>query len=79
MDGLASLISACDLVVSIDNFTVHLAGSLGVKTKILLPYTMDARWGFEGEKSYLYKSVKLYRQTELGDWKKVLKKLENDL
>ena len=79
LDGLASLISACDLVVSIDNFTVHLAGSLGVKTKILLPYTMDARWGFEGEKSYLYKSVKLYRQTELGDWKKVLKKLENDL
>ena len=79
LDGLASLISACDLVVSIDNFTVHLAGSLGVKTKILLPYTMDARWGFEGEKSYLYESVKLYRQTELGDWKKVLKKLENDL
>ena len=79
LDGLASLISACDLVVSIDNFTVHLAGSLGVKTKILLPYTMDARWGFGGEKSYLYESVKLYRQTELGDWKKVLKKLENDL
>ena len=79
IDGLASLISACDLVVSIDNFTVHLAGSLGVNTKILLPITMDARWGLEDQKSYLYNSVKLYRQTELGNWENVLKELKNDL
>ena len=79
LDGLSSLISACDLVVSIDNFIVRLAGSLGVKTKILLPYTMDERWGLKGDKSYLYESVKLYRQTELGNWKKVLKEIENDL
>ena len=79
IDGLASLISACDFVVSIDNFTVHLAGSLGVKTKILLPYTMDARWGLKGKESYLYDSVSLYRQTELGNWKKVLKELSEDI
>ena len=65
--------------VSIDNFTVHLAGSLGVNTKILLPFTMDARWGLEDQKSYLYNSVKLYRQTELGNWENVLKELKNDL
>ncbi len=79
IDGLASLISACDLVVSIDNLTVHLAGSLGVNTKILLPYTMDSRWGIKGKESYLYSSVKLYRQTKLGNWEKVLKQLRNDL
>ena len=78
LDGLASLISACDLIVSIDNFTVHLAGSLGVKTKILLPYTMHSRWGMKGDKSYLYDSVKLYRQKNLGDWSEVLKELKND-
>ncbi len=79
IDDLASLISACDLVVSIDNFTVHLAGSLGVKTKILLPLTMDARWGLNGKKSYLYDSVTLYRQKNLGDWNEVLENLKNDI
>ena len=79
IDGLASLVSACDLVVSIDNFTVHLAGCLGVKTKVLLPTTMDARWGLKGKKSYLYNSVDLYRQTEIGNWKKILKELKDDI
>ena len=79
IDGLASLISACDLIVSIDNFLVHLAGSLGVNTKVLLPYTMDSRWGIKGKDSYLYNSVKLYRQTKLGDWEKVLRQIRDDL
>ncbi len=79
IDGLASIISACDLVVSIDNFTVHLAGSLGVKTKILLPFTMDARWGLNIRKSYLYNSATLYRQKNLGDWSEVLEELKNDI
>ena len=52
---------------------------LGVNTKILLPYTMDSRWGIKGKESYLYSSVKLYRQTKLGNWEKVLKQLRNDL
>ena len=79
IDDLASLLSACDAVVSIDNLTVHLAGSLGINTKVLLPFTMDARWGLEGNKSYLYESVRLYRQNELSNWKKVVKELKKDL
>ena len=38
IDGLAALVSACDIVISIDNATVHLAGALGVETKVLLPF-----------------------------------------
>ena len=79
IDDLSSLISACDLIVSIDNFTVHLAGSLGVETKILLPLTMDARWGLNGRKSYLYDSVTLYRQKNLGNWDEILEELKNDI
>ena len=79
IDDLASLVSACDIVVSIDNFTVHLAGSLGVDTKILLPFTMDSRWGLKGKKSYLYNSVSLYRQNKLGNWKDVIKELKEDI
>ena len=79
LDSIASLMSACDLVVSIDNYTVHLAGSLGLNTKVLLPSTMDARWGIKGKKSYLYDSVRLFRQKNLGNWSKVLKELKDDI
>ena len=59
--------------------SVLLAGSLGVKTKILLPLTMDARWGLKGKKSYLYNSVSLYRQNKLGNWKDVVNELKEDI
>ncbi len=78
VDDLASLISACDVIVSIDNFTVHLAGSLGKETKLLLPYTMDSRWGIDDNFSYIYDSVKIFRQTELKNWDKIFNILRND-
>lgn len=79
IDGLASLISACDLVISTTNVTVHLSGSLGKDTRVLLPLNPDARWGTAGTKSYWYKSVKLYRQLTLGDWSHPLNDLRQDL
>ena len=79
LDGLVSLIAACDLVITIDNITAHLAGNLGISSMILLPYTSDPRWGLKDENSYLYNSVKLYRQLNLGNWDDVLKKLRKDV
>ena len=79
IDSLAALISACDLVISVDNFILHLAGSLGVKTKALLPFSSDSRWGYKQNKCHLYDSLRLYRQTSLGDWKNVLKQLKQDI
>jgi len=79
IDGLASLISACDLVVSIDNITVHLSGSLGVDTRVLLPINPDARWGSREKTSYWYKQMKLYRQKKINDWSLPLNELSNDL
>ena len=79
IDSLASLLCACDVVISIDNFLVQLSGSLGVDTRVLLSATTDSRWGFKDFNSYLYKSVRLYRQKKLGDWNEVLDKLNYDL
>jgi len=79
IDSMASLVSACDLVVTIDNYIVHLAGSLGVKTIALLPFNMDSRWGIKDKQSYLYSSVNLYRQSKLGQWDTVLKKLKSEI
>ena len=37
IDGLAALISACDLVVTVSNTTAHLAGALGRPTFVMVP------------------------------------------
>ena len=79
IDGLAALISACDCIISIDNLNPHLAGALGVNTKLLLPKVADERWGLEPSKCYLYDSVALYRQSSYNNWSKPLKKMKNDL
>ena len=75
IDGLASLIAACDQVVTIDNSTAHLAGALGIKTKLILPSSCDWRWGLEEKHSYWYKSVKLCRQHKVDDWSLVLRQI----
>ncbi len=79
LDKLAALISACDCVISIDNITPHLAGALGVDTRLLLPHVADERWGTNFSSSYLYDSVKFYRQINKGDWSLPLKELTHDL
>ena len=79
LDSLASLISACDCVVSIDNIIPHLAGALGVDTRLLLPLVADERWGINSNKSYLYDSIKFYRQIDKGDWTWPLRELSLDL
>ena len=79
LDGLAALISACDMVISIDNATVHLAGALGVDTRVLLPFAPDDRWGIKQSDSYWYDSLTLYRQETNGDWQKPLENLKQDV
>lgn len=75
LDGLAALIEACDLVVSIDNSTANLAGALGKPTWVLLPSAPDWRWGQAGASCLWYPSCRLFRQKRLGDWQPVLMEL----
>ena len=79
IDGLASLISACDIVISIDNINAHLSGALGVDTRVMLPKVADERWGLSSKRSYWYDSVKLYRQEKWEDWSVPLLGLKKDI
>ena len=75
IDGLASLIMACDQVVSTTNVTVHLAGALGANTKVLLPSSTRWFWGSSGSDSFWYDTVSPCRQNNAGDWSDVLRAL----
>lgn len=81
IDGLAALIAACDLVITVSNTTAHLAGALGVPTWVLLPFGHFQPWyWFAGRSdSPWYPSVRLYRQTTFGDWDAVIGRVAADL
>ena len=75
----AALIENLDLVISVDTSVAHLSGALGKKTWVLLPDVPDWRWLLDREDSPWYPSIKLYRQTSVGDWNGVLDKVKFDL
>lgn len=79
LDGFASLLAALDLVISVDNSTVHLAGALGVRTWVLLPFVADWRWGVRGSTSNWYANAVLYRQHRVAAWDDVLQRVARDL
>lgn len=68
----AALIDQMDLVITVDTSAVHLAGSLGKSTWLLLPHRYEWRWGLEGEGNPWYQSVQVLRQSQHGDWQTLL-------
>jgi tetratricopeptide (TPR) repeat protein len=44
IEGLAALIGACDIVVTVSNTTAHLAGALGKETHVLVPTGRGRMW-----------------------------------
>jgi hypothetical protein len=67
----AALLMSLDLVISTDTSVINLAGALGVPTW-LMNYQMDWRWGIDAEYSPWYPSIRVFRQTTLGDWRSVI-------
>ena len=76
IDGLAALIKVCDIIITIDNITAHLAGSLGASTLLLLPFCSDWRWGVDDSSSYWYASLRLIRQQTKGVWDDPLREVK---
>jgi len=79
LDGLAAQIAALDLVISVDNSTVHFAGGLGVPCWVLLPFVPDWRWMLDRDDSPWYPSLRLFRQPATGDWDELLQAVARNL
>jgi len=72
MDSFAAFIAGLDLVISVDNSTVHLAGALGVPCWVLLPKRHEWRWPRRGNTTLWYSSMYLFRNQQDHDWDAVM-------
>ena len=79
LDAFAAKIAALDLVISVDNPTVHMAGSLGVPAWVLLPSVCDWRWMQDFEDTPWYQTVRLFRQKTPGEWGEVFQNILTSL
>jgi tetratricopeptide (TPR) repeat protein/2-polyprenyl-3-methyl-5-hydroxy-6-metoxy-1,4-benzoquinol methylase len=79
LDGFAAKIAALDLVISVDNSTVHMAGALGIPVWTLLPFACDWRWMREFDDTPWYSTMRLFRQNSPGDWEEVFEQLYDAL
>jgi hypothetical protein len=62
IDGLASLIDSCDLIITTSNVTAHIAGALGKDVYLILPVGKARLWYWHnGDKNNLwYPSIKQF-------------------
>lgn len=67
MDELAAMTAACDMVITVAQTLVHVAGALGVPTHVLTPLHSSWRYGM-GDSMPWYGSVVLHRQKKADDW-----------
>jgi ADP-heptose:LPS heptosyltransferase len=75
----AALVAELDLVISVDTSIAHLAGCLGRRCWLLLPFAPDWRWMLGRDDTPWYPAMRLYRQPQLRDWPSVVARVALDL
>ena len=70
IDGLAALMTACDIVVSVSNATAHLAGALGRPAWVFVPQGPARPWYWfeQGDDSPWYPHLRVRRQADGQSW-----------
>ncbi|MGH6894137.1 MAG: tetratricopeptide repeat protein, partial [Dongiaceae bacterium] len=79
LDPFAAQIAAMDLVISVDNSTVHFAGAIGKPCWVMLPVNSDWRWLVERTSSIWYDSLRLWRQRLSEGWEQVIARVADRL
>lgn len=78
LDGVLSLIQACDLVLTCSNTVAHMAAALNKQTILMMPFEAGKLWYWhaEGGKNLCYPSVEIFSQTKQGDWQEVIEQVK---
>jgi len=75
----AALMSALDLVISVDTSIPHLAGALGRPVWVMNRFDPCWRWLQNRADSPWYPTARLFRQPSFGDWDSVLAEVSKAL
>ena len=77
IDGLAALIFNCDIVVTSSNVTAHIAGGLGIKTFLFVPFSRGKLWYWHDKKniSVWYPSIRIFKAESTNEWGGVFEKI----
>lgn len=75
----AAIMKNLDLVIASDTSIVHLAGAMGVPIWVALARSADWRWLEGREDSPWYPTMRLFRQTRLGDWEALFQRIAEEL
>jgi tetratricopeptide (TPR) repeat protein len=78
-EDTAHIMRQLDIIISVDTVIVHLAGTLGLKTFLLLQYAPDFRWLLNTENSPWYNNIKILRQEEINNYKTPIERLELEI
>jgi len=75
----AAIMKNLDLVITVDTALAHLAGALGVPVWLALSTVPDWRWLQARSDSPWYPTMRLFRQSQKGDWKNVFADMASHL
>lgn len=78
-DETAALVSALDLVISVQTAVVHLSGALGKPAWAMISAVPEWRYMSQGETLPWYPAVRLFRQQDQGNWRPVMEKIALEL
>jgi hypothetical protein len=73
------VVTQLDLVITPDSSLAHLAGGLGVRVWVPLSTCGEWRWLLDREDSPWYPTLRLFRQTTLGEWEGVFQRMADAL
>jgi tetratricopeptide (TPR) repeat protein len=68
----AGAVAALDRVIAVDSAVAHLAGALGTETWLLNRASSEWRWGWRQDTSFWYPRMRIFNQSEIGDWPGVI-------
>jgi tetratricopeptide (TPR) repeat protein len=75
----AAIMQHLDLVITSDSAMAHLAGGLGVPVWLATQYAPDWRWLTRREDSPWYPTMRLFRQTKVGQWEDVFQRMAGEM
>ena len=75
----AGLVAQLDLVIAVDTSIVHLAGALAKPVWTLTQFDADWRWFLDRSDTPWYPTMRLFRQTQKGQWAPVIKRIVQEL